>query len=243
MALTIAQSANQIAKEWWKWAVWIEGSKKELSTVESVTYFLHPTFAQPKQVLKNRAEKFRFEEEGWGEFAIRARVDYLDRRRALELQHWLKLGAVAKDSLRSKPAIFISSSAADAPAVTEMRKAIEGKFDVRDASDVPVGNAWSSSIPEAIGSNDAVVAVFSDATSGWVSSEVAAAIALKLPVIAVTIGHKVQLPKSLHKSKVLRIGVPGTQKSGALSLYEAGEQIGNALNRQFGLLKRGRDQA
>ena len=46
--------------------------------------------------------------------------------------------------------IFLSSAVADSPVVNELRRAIAKEFVVRDPADVPSGNAWSSSIEDAL---------------------------------------------------------------------------------------------
>jgi len=74
MKLSIAQKTTMVNERWWKWGVWIEGNQEDLGSVESVTYILHPTFSKPVQIRKNKYDKFLLEEEGWGEFEIRARV-------------------------------------------------------------------------------------------------------------------------------------------------------------------------
>jgi transcription initiation factor IIF auxiliary subunit len=64
--------------EWWKWAVWIEGSDEALDQIDYVEWTLHPTFPDPIRKVRNRSEKFRIETGGWGVFQIRARVQTKD---------------------------------------------------------------------------------------------------------------------------------------------------------------------
>jgi transcription initiation factor IIF auxiliary subunit len=63
---------------WWKWAVWIEGSDEALDRIDYVEWTLHPTFPDPIRKVRNRSEKFRIETGGWGVFQIRARVQTKD---------------------------------------------------------------------------------------------------------------------------------------------------------------------
>lgn len=90
MSLRIAQGSDYEAKDWWRWWVWIEGPAAELDAIESVTYTLHPTFANPVRRLTDRATRFRLETAGWGTFTIYARVDRKDGTQ-LKLTHDLEL--------------------------------------------------------------------------------------------------------------------------------------------------------
>jgi transcription initiation factor IIF auxiliary subunit len=78
--LVIAQAEKYEGHDWWKWSVWLEGSKGLLSEVESVTWHLHPTFPKPVQKLTNQEQSFRLDSSGWGTFWIRAEVVFQDGR-------------------------------------------------------------------------------------------------------------------------------------------------------------------
>ena len=75
---------------WWKWAVWIEGSDEALNEVKYVEWTLHPTFPNPVRKIKDRSQKFKLETGGWGVFPIHARVWTRDGR-SIKLKHDLKL--------------------------------------------------------------------------------------------------------------------------------------------------------
>ncbi len=76
--------------DWWKWAVWVEGSDEALDRIDYVEWTLHPTFPDPIRKTRNRAQKFRLETGGWGVFQIRARVEIKDGE-AIRLRHKLSL--------------------------------------------------------------------------------------------------------------------------------------------------------
>jgi transcription initiation factor IIF auxiliary subunit len=88
--LEIQQWEDYKGNDWWKWAVWVEGSDELLDRIEYVEWTLHPTFHQPVRKVRNRSEKFRIETGGWGVFPIRALVQSKDGT-ALKLHHTLKL--------------------------------------------------------------------------------------------------------------------------------------------------------
>ncbi|MGH9930781.1 MAG: pYEATS domain-containing protein [Pyrinomonadaceae bacterium] len=88
--LEIQQWEEYKGDDWWKWAVWVEGSDEALDRIDYVEWTLHPTFPDPIRKVRNRSEKFRIETGGWGVFPIRARVQTKDGN-ALKLKHYLKL--------------------------------------------------------------------------------------------------------------------------------------------------------
>jgi transcription initiation factor IIF auxiliary subunit len=73
--MRIAQSDKYEGNDWWSWSVWIDGTAEELRGIESVTYTLHPTFANPVRRVTDRRSKFRLDENGWGGFTIYGRVE------------------------------------------------------------------------------------------------------------------------------------------------------------------------
>jgi transcription initiation factor IIF auxiliary subunit len=88
--LEIRQWEKYEGDDWWKWAVWVEGSDDDLDQVEHVEWTLHPTFPNPIRKCRDRADKFRLETGGWGVFPIRARVQMKDGN-SIRLSHHLQL--------------------------------------------------------------------------------------------------------------------------------------------------------
>lgn len=88
--LSIEQWERYEGEDWWKWAVWLEGSETALNTVKSVEWTLHPTFPNPVRKSSDRNSKFRIETGGWGVFPIVARIHLTDGSE-LKLKHQLKL--------------------------------------------------------------------------------------------------------------------------------------------------------
>ncbi len=75
---------------WWSWWIWIEANESHLNQIEHVTYTLHPTFRNPVRKVTNRRNKFKLETEGWGTFAIYAKVQ-LKNGENVDLEHQLYL--------------------------------------------------------------------------------------------------------------------------------------------------------
>lgn len=60
------------------------------SDIDYVTYLLHPTFIHPTATTSNAKEKFKITLYVWGEFEIKAKVVYKNKRIDL-LSHWLHI--------------------------------------------------------------------------------------------------------------------------------------------------------
>ena len=92
MALRLAQSEEYAGNDYWKWAVWLEGSDEELDAIKHVEYVLHPTFLNPVREVSDRGSKFRLQTAGWGTFTLHATVIFKDGKRSpLALEHELVL--------------------------------------------------------------------------------------------------------------------------------------------------------
>lgn len=90
MTLEIKQDSAYIDEDWWRWSLRLDGKAAELNEVDSVTYFLHETFANPARTIRDKAEGFKLEAEGWGTFKVHARVKLKDGR-VRNLEHDLEL--------------------------------------------------------------------------------------------------------------------------------------------------------
>ena len=88
--LTIEQSERYEGDDWWRWAVWVEGSDAALDQIDFVEWTLHPTFPNPIRKVRDRASKFRLETGGWGVFQIFARLQMTSGEQR-ELKHFLRL--------------------------------------------------------------------------------------------------------------------------------------------------------
>ncbi|NOK34755.1 TIR domain-containing protein [Corallococcus exercitus] len=207
MSLRIAQSDKYAGDGWWRWAVWLEGTQEELSQVESVTYFLHPTFPTPVRKVQTRRTNFRLQLKGYGGFTLKARVDFRDKKSRM-LRHELrlelpkephKLGMPRSDSAmeaeqpaqsRERPQVFLSYSVADAKVADLVKQTLQtrGVTAVDASSSLEPGSSLRETISQALLSSDAMVTIHSDASNRWVDAEVATARARDIPVISVVLG-------------------------------------------------------
>jgi hypothetical protein len=220
MSLTIKQEATYDGGDWWRWAVWIDGTAAELRTIEHVTYTLHPTFPVPIQRVTDRRRGFRLESAGWGEFEIHAEL-LLKTGKTRSRRHWLKLERPAPEApARSRaavrsgsgetakpgPTVFVSSSSADAASARGLREALAAKGLIVQSGNSPdPGLPWEKAVDKSIGEADAAVFVISGQPNLVLQREVDVALARHIPVVQVVIGESVQLPRGLEEKASDRI--------------------------------------
>lgn len=215
MSLTIAQDAEYIGKDRWKWAVWIDGPDDELDQVDSVAWQLHPTFPKPLRWANDRSNRFRLEATGWGIFEIRATLYNERGQPSSPLRHMLRLERPdqVQAPMRGAPEdqrprlVFISASLSNAGVVQRLRKGLEEQgYEVMDsnlASDP--GDDWQSSVKKAIGRSDALLAVVGEGSlSSFVEDEIQLAEAQDKPVIPIVVGNQ-GLPESLRRHSEFRV--------------------------------------
>ncbi len=82
-------SSNSTA--WFLWTISIKSIPANfMEYIDSVIYYLHPTFPQNVIKSEDRESNFLLVSRGWGEFNIRVEIILKDKRRAT-LSHWLSL--------------------------------------------------------------------------------------------------------------------------------------------------------
>ena len=64
--------------QYFDWRVFVDEPDATLDQIDSVEYFLHPTFPKPYQVSSERASRFTLTTSGWGEFDIAATINFKD---------------------------------------------------------------------------------------------------------------------------------------------------------------------
>ncbi|MBI1830174.1 MAG: hypothetical protein HYR84_01840 [Planctomycetes bacterium] len=88
MDLRLQNSWEQTDAGRWDWTAYLTGA--DLSHVQRVEYFLHPTFRDPHRVVEDAAGGFPLKTSAWGPFRLKAIV-HLDDGRTETLTHDLKL--------------------------------------------------------------------------------------------------------------------------------------------------------
>jgi transcription initiation factor IIF auxiliary subunit len=88
--MEIRQSEDYVDKDWWRWSVWLDGTKQDLDKIAAVEWRLHPSFPEPVRKTSDRKNKFRLDTAGWGVFMINAAVTMKDGS-VTKLRHHLQL--------------------------------------------------------------------------------------------------------------------------------------------------------
>ena len=65
-------------RPFYKWTVFVDEPDSILEQIAEVEYTLHPTFPEPKQIRKDKQDKFALSTSGWGEFTILIDVRFRD---------------------------------------------------------------------------------------------------------------------------------------------------------------------
>lgn len=72
--------AGRAGRRWFKWKVFVDEPEEKLDEIRQVEYVLHPTFPNPKRVVKERKSAFALESAGWGNFSMLVSVRFKDGR-------------------------------------------------------------------------------------------------------------------------------------------------------------------
>lgn len=79
-------------KGYFDWTVFVNADAATLNSIDHVEYLLDPSFPKPQVSSNNRNTNFGYKANGWGEFEIKAKVFFKDKRKAvLYLTYWLSL--------------------------------------------------------------------------------------------------------------------------------------------------------
>lgn len=194
MPIQIAQTAVPTGKDHWNWSVWLEGSAPELDGVDHVVYTLHSTFSQPVRRVDDRANGFRLDSSGWGEFSIHVAVHHRSGR-VEKLRHWLQLAWKAQPPLEParRPRVFLSYGLADAPAAAAIGTILRDKEGIRVMTSEEVADSTSEMsfdrlIHETLKSVTQAVFLVSPNLSPWSRREAEIAESLGIPRAYVTVG-------------------------------------------------------
>ena len=90
----VNNSSSYIGNGRWQWTIFIEARPEVLDKVSCVEYRLHPSFPDPLQQVcaQGSKEAFALNGNGWGEFNVKVRVSFTDRREEV-FDYWLKLAS------------------------------------------------------------------------------------------------------------------------------------------------------
>jgi hypothetical protein len=223
--IRIMNDAESHGADWWRWSIWIEGTKDALQDVVAVTYHLDPTFPAPVQTVDRSSPKFMLRGEGWGEFEVTADLAFRDGRSS-RLTHWLELKPQDSPLLRwwssleapvskscrilrgaeHRHAVFVMASIAETPIISELRRLLAKRcIDVITAQDIDTeAEARSKVVRHALNCVDAVVVIIASPVSRWLEEQADEAREVARTVIPLLIDGA-KLPPSLRGLDALRV--------------------------------------
>jgi hypothetical protein len=199
MKISLKQDATYVRANWWKWSVWVEGSKDDLAQIESVEYTLHPSFSHPTQCIEDRRTNFRLDSAGGGEFQIHATVA-IKNGRTKRLSHWLELKSPEEEKAQPKaatrgmasavapPVIFLCGLISDMPFAQALKKAFaEQGAKVLMIEDQPSELPWEVSLNMLLNQADLAMFIISDVPNTWMKREFEAIRKRKMPFIPILV--------------------------------------------------------
>lgn len=195
MSLSLRQSAKPKPgmKDYWEWAVWLDGPDEEIAEVESVDYRLHPTFPRPHRTSTSAQTRFRITSYGWGEFLLFSTVHFKDGR-SETLEHWIHLrgsGDGGTSSAKSPSRIYLTYTAGDTGPAQEARASLMAQgIEVLTSDDLASGVPWQVALSEMIGSADAVVVLAPEHESQAIAIDMQIARDLKITMLPVVLGGR-----------------------------------------------------
>jgi prokaryotic YEATS domain/TIR domain len=206
--ISISQNAKYAGSDWWKWSVWLDGTASELNEVDSVIYRLHPTFHDRVRKVTNRDTKFRLESSGWGEFAIRVKIN-LKNGEVLRQVHELRLletREIKKSIRKQSRRVFLSASLADRLFTDLLRNAlVQHQYEIKTISDFQGTLPTKVAVEQTLRTCSALIAILSETLSPWVAYEMGLAKAMGIPVIPVQLPGSGAAFVDLENTKVISV--------------------------------------
>jgi hypothetical protein len=216
--IEVKQSSDYGGNDWWNWSVWIEAPARELDQIEYVEYTLHPTFPDRVRRQTNRAEKFRIDSAGWGEFNIKVEVKPREGK-PLKMEHWLTLEypdqtsssvtstpAPSSKEGKVRPAIFLSAGVSDLRMGNALGEALRKEgFEVLKMDDSLSLLPWDVALAILIKQAGLMVMLVSGGLTSWATREIDAAINRKLPILPIVIGSLSVLPDQLQGFQTINL--------------------------------------
>lgn len=219
MTIQIKQQTVLKGKDWWEWAVWLDGDKKELDAIDHVVYTLHPTFPIPVVHISDRKTKFRLDSSGWGEFTIYLQIHQKDGS-TTKREHYLELKGSdgraprTRKKLNVKPSsseparhtVFVSGGIRDRDAVRAVSEALaEQNVQVTGLQDATPGQEWAHTSDQ-LARADAAVFVISGRPNLYQNEEINAAIKKGVRhIVPILVGDNVEVPDSLQHILTVRV--------------------------------------
>ena len=91
--ITLTNSSTKSARKgYFNWTVFVNADETALNSIDHVEYLLDPSFRVPQVNSADRNSKFGYKATGWGEFSIKGKVYFKDKKKTpMDLTYWLSL--------------------------------------------------------------------------------------------------------------------------------------------------------
>jgi transcription initiation factor IIF auxiliary subunit len=231
MSIRVEQAATRRGQDSWDWSVWLEGSDEALDQVETAEYVLHPTFPNPVREMSNRANNFRLNAHGWGEFMIHVNIHLKDGE-TVKYDHWLKLrddtyqaptkeADFSFDLSATQRRVYLSCSLADielAKRIDEVLGQYNFKMLMSDAFDPNLTLERAISLErEPI---DGAIFLITDFWSPYLPQEAQVMRDNSIPILPILVGPEAKLPREFADLVPIHVKDRGESEAIAMSIVE-----------------------
>lgn len=231
MSIRVEQAATRRGQDSWDWSVWLEGSDEALDQVETAEYVLHPTFPNPVQEVSNRANNFRLNARGWGEFMIHVNIHLKDGE-TVKYDHWLKLRddtyqAPTKEadfSFDLSPThrrVYLSCSLADIELAKRIDEVLgQYNFNMLMSDDFDPNLTLERAISLEREPIDGAIFLITDFWSPYLPQEAQAMRDNSIPILPILVGPEAKLPQEFADLVPIHVKDRSESEAIAMSIVE-----------------------
>ncbi len=231
MSIRVEQEATRISQGSWDWSVWLEGTGEVLDQIESAEYVLHPTFPNPVREMSNRANNFRLNARGWGEFMIHVNIHLKDGE-TVRYDHWLKLRddtyqAPSKeadfsfDLSATQRRVYLSCSLADIELAKRIDEVLgQYNFNMLMSDDFDPNLTLERAISLEREPIDGAIFLITDFWSPYLPQEAQTMHDNGIPILPILVGPEAKLPRELADLVPIHVKDRGESEAIAMSIVE-----------------------
>ena len=231
MSIRVEQAATRRGQDSWDWSVWLEGSDEALDQVETAEYVLHPTFPNPVQEVSNRANNFRLNARGWGEFMIHVNIHLKDGE-TVKYDHWLKLrddtyqaptkeADFSFDLSATHRRVYLSCSLADIELAKRIDEVLgQYNFNMLMSDDFDPNLTLERAISLEREPIDGAIFLITDFWSPYLPQEAQAMRDNSIPILPILVGPEAKLPREFADLLPIHVKDRGESEAIAMSIVE-----------------------
>jgi hypothetical protein len=231
MNIRVEQAATRRGQDSWDWSVWLEGSDEALDQVETAEYVLHPTFPNPVREMSNRANNFRLNARGWGEFMIHVNIHLKDGE-TVKYDHWLKLrddtyqaptkeADFSFDLSAAQRRVYLSCSLADIELAKRIDEVLgQYNFNMLMSDDFDPNLTLERAISLEREPIDGAIFLITDFWSPYLPQEAQTMRDYGIPILPILVGPEAKLPREFADLVPIHVKDRGESEAIAMSIVE-----------------------